>query len=87
MRAIPHHVAILASAKNLEAAARMGAATQGLALEAASSSYRGPNSHQTVAGYMVISIPIMVTAIVKGSAVTFHTARGVGPILGHVRTE
>lgn len=80
-------MATLASAKNLEAAARMGAATQGLTLATASSNYHGPISDQAVAGYMMISIPIMATAIVKGGAVAFHAAPGVGPILGNVRTE
>lgn len=78
--AILNYVATLASAKNLEAAARMGAATQGLALDTASSIYHGAISDQAVAGYMVISIPIIATAIIKGGEVAFQAVTGVGAI-------
>ena len=77
--AILNYVATLASAKNLEAAARMGAAAQGLALETASTIYHGAISDQAVAGYMVISIPIIATAIIKGGEVAFQAVTGVGP--------
>jgi conjugal transfer mating pair stabilization protein TraG len=85
--AILNYVATLASAKNLEAAARMGAATQGLALETASSIYHGAISDQAVAGYMVISIPIIATAIIKGGEVAFQAVTGVGPIQSTVSGE
>lgn len=78
--AILNYVATLASAKNLEAAARMGTAAQGLALETASSIYQGSISDQAVAGYMVISIPIIATAIIKGGEVAFQAVTGVGAI-------
>lgn len=85
--AILNYVATLASAKNLEAAARMGAATQGLALETASSIYHGAISDQAVAGYMVISIPIIATAIIKGGEVAFQAVTGVGPMQSAVSGE
>jgi conjugal transfer mating pair stabilization protein TraG len=85
--AILNYVATLASAKNLEAAARMGTAAQGLALETASSIYHGAISDQAVAGYMVISIPIIATAIIKGGEVAFQAVTGVGPIQSAVSGE
>ena len=85
--AILNYVATLASAKNLEAAARMGAATQGLALETAAIIYHSAISDQAVAGYMVISIPIIATAIIKGGEVAFQAVTGVGPIQSAVSGE
>lgn len=85
--AILNYVATLASAKNLEAAARMGATAQGLALETASTIYHGAISDQAVAGYMVISIPIIATAIIKGGEVAFQAVTGVGPIQSAVSGE
>ena len=85
--AILNYVATLASAKNLEAAAKMGAATQGLALDTASRIYSGAISDQAVAGYMVISIPIIATAIIKGGEVAFQAVTGVGPIQSAVSGE
>ena len=85
--AILNYVATLASAKNLEAAAKMGAAVQGLALETASSIYHGAISDQAVAGYMVISIPIIATAIIKGGEVAFQAVTGVGTIQSAVSGE
>jgi conjugal transfer mating pair stabilization protein TraG len=85
--AILNYVATLASAKNLEAAARMGAATQGLALDTAASIYHGAISDQAVAGYMVISIPIIATAIIKGGEVAFQAVTGVGPMQSAVSGE
>ena len=70
--AILNYVATLASARNLEAAARMTANAQGLALETAASIYHGAISDQAVAGYLVISIPIIATAIIKGGEVAFQ---------------
>jgi conjugal transfer mating pair stabilization protein TraG len=85
--AILNYVATLASAKTLEAASRMGAAAQGLALDTASSIYHGAISDQAVAGYMVISIPIIATAIIKGGEVAFQAVTGVGPIQSAVSGE
>jgi conjugal transfer mating pair stabilization protein TraG len=85
--AILNYVATLASARNLEAAARMGAAAQGLALETASSIYHGAISDQAVAGYMVISIPIIATAIIKGGEVAFQAVTGVGTVQSAVSAE
>jgi conjugal transfer mating pair stabilization protein TraG len=85
--AILNYVATLASAKNLEAAARMGAAAQGLALDTAASIYHGAISDQAVAGYMVISIPIIATAIIKGGEVAFQAVTGVGPMQSAVSGE
>ena len=85
--AILNYVATLASAKNLEAAARMGASVQGLALESASSIYQGAISDQAIAGYMVISIPIIATAIIKGGEVAFQAVTGVGPMQSAISGE
>jgi len=70
----------LASARNLEAAVQMGTVTQGLALETAASIYSGAVSDQAIAGYMVISIPSIVTATIKGGEVPFQAITGVGAI-------
>jgi conjugal transfer mating pair stabilization protein TraG len=78
--AILNYVATLASARNLEAAAKMGTVAQGLALETAASIYGGAVSDQAIAGYMVISIPIIATAIIKGGEVAFQAFTGVGAI-------
>ncbi|MBE0623507.1 MAG: conjugal transfer protein TraG N-terminal domain-containing protein [Burkholderiales bacterium] len=85
--AILNYVATLASARNLEATARMGAGAQGLALETAASIYHGAISDQAVAGYMVISIPIIATAIIKGGEVAFQAVTGVGPMQSAVSGE
>ena len=85
--AILNYVATLASAKNLEAAARMGTATTGLALETASSIYNGAVSDQAVAGYMVISIPIIATAIIKGGEVAFAAVTGASSIQSAASSE
>jgi len=78
--AILNYVATLASARNLEAAAKMGTVAQGLALETAASIYSGAVSDQAIAGYMVISIPIIATAIIKGGEVAFQAVTGVGAV-------
>jgi len=85
--AILNYVATLASARTLEAASKMGAGAQGLALETASSIYHGAISDQAVAGYMVISIPIIATAIIKGGEVAFQAVTGVGTIQSAVSGE
>ena len=71
----------------IEAAARMGSAIQGLALETASSIYHGAISDQAVAGYMVISIPIIATAIIKGGEVAFQAVTGAGTMQSAVSGE
>jgi len=85
--AILNYVATLASARTLEAAAKMGAGAQGLALETAASIYHGAISDQAVAGYMVISIPIIATAIIKGGEVAFQAVTAVGPMQSAVSGE
>ena len=85
--AILNYVATLASARTLEAAARMGGGVQGLALETASSIYYGAISDQAVAGYMVISIPIIATAIIKGGEVAFQAVTAVGTMQSAVTGE
>jgi conjugal transfer mating pair stabilization protein TraG len=78
--AILNYVSTLASAKTLAAAARMSATSQGLALDTAASIYHGAISDQAVTGYMVISIPIIATAIIRGGEVAFQAVTGVGSI-------
>lgn len=78
--AVLNYVATLASARTLEAAARMGGGDAGLALDTASRIYSGAISDQAVAGYMVLSIPIIATAIIKGGEVAFQAVSGVGAI-------
>ena len=85
--AILNYVATLASAKNLEAAAKMGVGIQGLALETAGSIYNGAVSDQAVAGYMVISIPIIATAIIKGGEVAFAAVTGASSIQSAASSE
>jgi conjugal transfer mating pair stabilization protein TraG len=85
--AILNYVATLASARNLEAAARMGASAQGLALETAATIYHGAISDQAIAGYMVISIPIIATAIIKGGEVAFQAVTGVNAIQSAASSE
>jgi conjugal transfer mating pair stabilization protein TraG len=85
--AILNYVATLASARNLEAAAKMGTVAQGLALETAASIYSGAVSDQAIAGYMVISIPIIATAIIKGGEVAFQAVTGVAAIQSAASSE
>ena len=85
--AILNYVATLASARNLEAAAKMGTVAQGLALETAASIYSGAVSDQAIAGYMVISIPIIATAIIKGGEVAFQAVTGVGAVQSAASAE
>src|SRR5919108_1549649 len=85
--AILNYVATLASARTLEAAAKMGGGVQGLALETASTIYHGAVSDQAVTGYMVISIPIIATAIIKGGEVAFQAVTGVGAMQSTVTGE
>jgi conjugal transfer mating pair stabilization protein TraG len=85
--AILNYVATLASARTLEAAARMGTGAQGLALDTASSIYSGAISDQAIAGYMVISIPIIATAIIKGGEVAFQAITSVSPMQSAISGE
>ena len=85
--AILNYVATLASARNLAAAARMGSGAQGLSLETASSIYHGAISDQAIAGYMVISIPVIATAIIKGGEVAFQAVTGMGAIQSAASSE
>ena len=85
--AILNYVATLASARNLEAAAKMGTVAQGLALETAASIYGGAVSDQAIAGYMVISIPIIATAIIKGGEVAFQAVTGVAAVQSAASSE
>lgn len=85
--AILNYVATLASARNLAAAARMGTGTQGLTLETAANIYHGAISDQAVAGYMVVSIPIIATAIIKGGEVAFQAVSGMSAIQSAASSE
>ncbi|MCC6710635.1 MAG: conjugal transfer protein TraG N-terminal domain-containing protein [Gammaproteobacteria bacterium] len=85
--AILNYVATLASARNLAAAARMGSGSQGLSLETASSIYHGAISDQAIAGYMVISIPVIATAIIKGGEVAFQAVTSMGAIQSAASSE
>jgi|GEM_PF-2854996 len=85
--AILNYVGTLASARNLAAAARMGSGAQGLTLDTAASIYQGAISDQAIAGYMVVSIPIIATAIIKGGEVAFQAVTGVGAIQSAASSE
>jgi conjugal transfer mating pair stabilization protein TraG len=65
----------------------MGTVAQGLALETAASIYSGAVSDQAIAGYMVISIPIIATAIIKGGEVAFQAVTGVGAVQSAASSE
>ena len=69
--AILNYVGTLASARNLEAASRMGSTVQGLALETAARIHHGAVSDQAVAGHLVLSIPAIPAALVKGAEAGF----------------
>jgi len=85
--AVLNYVATLASARNLQAASRMDAGTNGLALDTAASIYQGAISDQAIAGYMVISIPIIATAIIKGGEVAFQAISATAPIQSATSAE
>ncbi len=85
--AILNYVGTLASARNLAAAARMGTGVKGLTLETDASIYHGAISDQAIAGYMVVSIPIIATAIIKGGEVAFQAITGVGAIQSAASSE
>jgi conjugal transfer mating pair stabilization protein TraG len=85
--AILNYVCTLASARNLAAAASMGNNTQGLAMDTAASIYQGAISDQAIAGYMVASIPIIATAIIKGGEVAFQAITTSSAIQGSASSE
>ena len=85
--AILNYVATLASARNLAATARMGSGAQGLSLDTAASIYHGAISDQAIAGYMVVSIPIIATALIKGGEVAFQAVTGMGAIQSAASSE
>jgi conjugal transfer mating pair stabilization protein TraG len=85
--AILNYVATLASSQNLTAAAALPAGLQGLALDTAASIYNGTISDQAVAGYLVISIPIIATAIIKGGEVAFQAVTGVASVQSAAQAE
>lgn len=64
--AILHYMATLASAKHIAAAADLGSGTTGLALLTASQVYSTVISDQAVVGYLVLSVPAIAWAAVKG---------------------
>jgi conjugal transfer mating pair stabilization protein TraG len=64
--AILHYMATLASAKHIAAAADLGAGAKGLALLTASQVYSTVISDQAVVGYLVLSVPAIAWAAVKG---------------------
>jgi len=65
----------------------MGSGAQGLTLDTAASIYQGAISDQAIAGYMVVSIPIIATAIIKGGEVAFQAVTGVGAIQSAASSE
>lgn len=85
--AILNYVGTLASARNLAAAARMGSGAQGLSLDTAASIYQGAISDQAIAGYMVVSIPIIATAIIKGGEVAFQAITTTSAIQSAASSE
>jgi conjugal transfer mating pair stabilization protein TraG len=85
--AILNYVGTLASARNLEAAARMGASLQGLALETAARIHHGAVSDQAVAGYMVLTIPAIAAALVKGAEAGFQAVAATGLLQGAATSE
>ena len=64
--AILHYMGSLASAKHIAAAADLGGGTTGLALLTASQVYSTTISDQAVVGYLVLSVPAIAWAAVKG---------------------
>jgi conjugal transfer mating pair stabilization protein TraG len=85
--AILNYVGTLASARNLEAAAKMGASLQGLALETAARIHHGAVSDQAVAGYMVLTIPAIAAALVKGAEAGFQAVAATGVLQGAATSE
>lgn len=78
--AILNYVATLKTSQSIQAAATMAAGVRGLALDTASNIYSTSISDQAVAGYLVVSIPIIATAIIKGGEVAFQAVSGAAGI-------
>jgi conjugal transfer mating pair stabilization protein TraG len=64
--AILHYVSSIASARHIAAAADLGSGATGLALLTASQVYSTVISDQAVVGYLVLSVPAIAWAAVKG---------------------
>jgi conjugal transfer mating pair stabilization protein TraG len=85
--AILNYVGTLASAKNLAAAASLGANTRGLTLDTAAGIYQGAISDQAIAGYLVAAIPLIATAIIKGGEVAFQAVTASSAIQSAASSE
>jgi conjugal transfer mating pair stabilization protein TraG len=85
--AILNYVSTLASAKNLAAAASLGANSRGLTLDTAAGIYQGAISDQAIAGYLVAAIPIIATAIIKGGEVAFQAITASSAIQSAASSE
>jgi conjugal transfer mating pair stabilization protein TraG len=64
--AILNYMASIASAKHIAAAAELGAGINGLAIVSASPVYANTISDQAVVGYLVLAVPAIAWAAVKG---------------------
>ena len=64
--AILNYMASIASAKHIAAAAELGAGINGLAIVSASPVYSNTISDQAVVGYLVLAVPAIAWAAVKG---------------------
>lgn len=64
--AILNYMASIASAKHIAAAAELGAGVNGLALVSASPIYSNTISDEAVVGYLVLAVPAIAWAAVKG---------------------
>ena len=64
--AILNYMASIASAKHIAAAAELGAGVNGLAIVSASPVYANTISDQAVVGYLVLAVPAIAWAAVKG---------------------
>jgi hypothetical protein len=69
-------VGTLASAKNLAAAASLGANTRGLTLDTAAGIYQGAISDQAIAGYLVAAIPLIATLLCGINHIAFNLTVG-----------
>ncbi len=85
--AILNYVGTLASAKNLAAAANLTQGNRGLTLDTAAAIYQGAISDQAIAGYLVVAIPIIATAIIKGGEVAFQAVTASSAIQSAASSE
>jgi hypothetical protein len=76
--AILNYKASIASAKHIAAAAELGAGINGLAIVSASAVYSNTISDQAVVGYLVLAVPAIAWAAVKGMH-TIGRPRSLGP--------